>query len=159
MKKLVPYLPAIGDFVRQHETKVRFVIAGALNTALGIALFPILYLVLSPTGLHYLIILAFSGVVCIGFAFLTNKFLVFRTSGNYLKELSRFVAFHLGHFALSLIAVPAVVEFGGISPIVAQPFFVVAIVVSSYFWHRYVTFESDGRAKAYVLPRHRSYEP
>jgi putative flippase GtrA len=95
---------------------------------------------LAPLKIHYTIVLVISNVICVAFAYLTNKFLVFRTLGNYLREFSRFVAFHLSHLLLNLVAVPMLVELGGISPIVAQPAFAVVVVVTSYFWHRHITF-------------------
>jgi putative flippase GtrA len=140
MKQPYPRAPEIRGFVRLHETKIRFVIAGGINTALGLALFPALYLALAPLKIHYIFLLIVSNLICVVFAFLTNKFFVFRTSGNYVREFGRFVLFHLSHFALSLVAVPLLVEFVGISPIIAQPFFAAAVVISSYFWHRPVTF-------------------
>jgi putative flippase GtrA len=140
MKQLYPSVRKIRNFVRLHETKIRFVISGGINTALGLAMFPALYLALASLRIHYIYILIVSNFICVAFAFLTNKFFVFRTSGNYFMEFGRFVLFHLSHFALTLVAVPLLVEFAGISPIVAQPFFAAAVVISSYFWHRHVTF-------------------
>lgn len=128
------------DLVRKHETKVRFVLTGGINTALGIALFPLLFLSLAPFKIHYMYILVASMVICVVFAFLTNKFFVFRTSGNYVHEFGRFILFHISHFLLSLIAVPLLVEFARISPMVAQPFFALAIVITSFFWHQHITF-------------------
>ena len=135
-----PLWQEIRGFVRKHETKVRFVLTGGINTALGVALFPSLFVLLAPFHIHYMYILVASIAICVVFAFITNKFFVFRTSGNYLQEFGRFVLFHISHFALSLVAVPLLVEVAGISPMIAQPFFAVAIVITSYFWHRRVTF-------------------
>jgi FkbM family methyltransferase len=131
---------ALRDFAVMHETKIRFMITGGINTALGLALFPFLYIVLAPLKIHYLFILVFSSVACTVFAFLTNKFFVFRTRGNYFAELSRFVLFHLSHLVLNLLAVPLLVEAAGISPVVAQPAFAAIVILSSYFWHKHITF-------------------
>jgi putative flippase GtrA len=133
---------AIRNFARLHETKLRFLVVGGVNTALGLTLFPFLYLILGSLRIHYFILLIASGVICVLFSFLTNKLFVFRTHGNYLSELFRFVMFHLSQFALSLVAVPFLVEFAGISPVVAQPPFAVLVILTSYFWHRHVTFVS-----------------
>jgi putative flippase GtrA len=155
MKQPYPRSLAIRDFVRLHETKIRFVVAGGINTALGLALFPALYLLLAPLQIHYVFLLIVSNFICVAFAFLTNKFFVFRTSGNYFREFARFVLFHLSHFALNLVAVPLLVEFAGVSPIIAQPFFAAAIVISSYFWHRHFTFigkRHDEAKRIYPVP-------
>lgn len=125
-----------------HQTKLRFLFAGALNTVIGLAIYPILYILTTPLKLHYLLILTFSQLICVTFSFMTNKFLVFRTSGNYLKEFWKFLTFHLFYFLANLAALPTLVELVGINPMWAQTLFAVLIMVSSYFWHSRFTFIS-----------------
>lgn len=131
------------SITRRHETKVRFLMAGALNTAIGLAAYPALYFFTAPLNLHYLTILTISQVACIAFAFLTNKFLVFRTTGNYLRESGKFLTFHLSYFLLNLAALPALVELAGMKPVWAQTLFAVLVIVTSYFWHSRITFLSS----------------
>jgi len=132
------------SIIRRHETKVRFLLAGALNTAIGLAAYPTLYFFTEPLKFHYLSILTISQVACIAFSFLTNKFLVFRTSGNYLRESGKFMTFHLFYFLINLAALPALVEFAGMKPVWAQTLFAVLVIVTSYFWHSRVTFLFKG---------------
>jgi len=127
----------------RHQTKVRFLLAGAFNTALGLATFPALYFLAAPLKLHYLTILTISQALCVTVAFLTNKFLVFRTSGNYLQEYGKFITFHLSYFLVNLVALPVLVEFAGMNPVWAQTLFAVLVIVSSYFWHSRITFSSS----------------
>lgn len=126
--------------IRQHETKVRFLFAGALNTVFGLAAYPTLFLLLAPLKLHYMVVLAITQLICVAFSYLTNKFLVFRTVGNYLRESGKFVLFHLSYFLVNLIALPFLVEVVGMSPVWAQTLFAVAVIVTSYFWHNNITF-------------------
>ena len=133
--------------VGRHQTKVRFLLAGAFNTVIGLAVYPALYFLAAPLKLHYLTILAVSQVVCVTVAFLTSKFLVFRTSGNYLKESGKFLTFHLSYFLVNLAALPALVEFAGMNPVWAQTLFAVLVIVSSYFWHSRITFSSSKVAR------------
>ncbi|MBP0133173.1 MAG: GtrA family protein [Nitrosospira sp.] len=135
-------LEKVRSLADQHQTKIRFLIAGAFNTAIGLALFPALYFLAAPMKLHYLVILIMSQVLCISSAFLTSKFLVFRTSGNYLRETGKFLTFHLTYFLVNLAALPALVEFVGMNPVWAQTLFAVLIIVTSYFWHSRITFSS-----------------
>lgn len=130
-----------------HQTKVRFLLTGALNTAIGLAVYPVLYFLAAPLKLHYLTILVISQVVCVTVAFLTNKFLVFRTSGNYLRESGKFLTFHLSYFLVNLAALPALVEFAGMNPVWAQTLFAVLVIVTSYFWHSHITFSSTKVAR------------
>jgi len=129
--------------VRRNQTKVRFLLAGALNTAIGLAVYPGLFFLAAPLKLHYLTILAVSQLMCIAFAFLTNKFLVFRTAGNYLREFGKFLTFHLSYFLVNLAALPALVELAGMDPVWAQTLFAVLVIVTSYFWHSRITFSSS----------------
>jgi putative flippase GtrA len=130
------------SFANKHKTEVRFLLAGAVNTAVGLGVFPALYFLAAPFKIHYLIIFTISQVICISFAFLSNKFLVFRTQGNLLKESGKFLTFHLGLFSLNLAVLPALVEFVGMNPVWAQTLFAVLIIVTSYFWHSRITFSS-----------------
>ena len=136
-------LGKVRSLADQHQTKIRFLIAGAFNTTIGLALFPAIYFLAAPMKLHYLVILTISQVLCISFAFLTSKFLVFRTSGNYLRETGKFLTFHLTYFLVNLAALPALVEFLGMNPVLAQTLFAVLVIVTSYFWHSRITFSSS----------------
>ncbi|MBM4128289.1 MAG: GtrA family protein [Nitrospira sp.] len=127
----------------EHETKLRFVLAGAFNTTLGLAAYPALFFLLRPFDFHYLTVLAISQILCVTAAFLTNKFLVFRTSGNYLNEYGRFVTFHLSYFLVNLVALPFLVEIMHMNPVWAQTLFAALVIVSSYFWHSRITFRTD----------------
>lgn len=131
----------------RHQTKIRFLLAGALNTTIGLAVYPALYFLMAPLRLHYLAILTISQVVCISFAYLTNKFLVFRTSGNYLRESGKFITFHLSYFLVNLVALPGLVELAGMNPVWAQTLFAVLVIVTSYFWHSRITFSTTKVAR------------
>jgi putative flippase GtrA len=128
--------------IRLHETKVRFVLAGGLNTVFGLSVYPALYFLLAPLRLHYLIVLGIAQIVCVTLSFLTNKFLVFRTFGNYYRESLRFVLFHLAYFLVNLTVLPVLVEVVGIGPVWGQTLFAVMVIITSYFWHSNVTFAS-----------------
>jgi putative flippase GtrA len=128
--------------IRMHETKVRFLLAGALNTIFGLAAYPTLFFLLATLRLHYMAVLGIAQVISIAFSYLTNKFLVFRTAGNYLRESGKFVLFHLVYFLVNLVALPLLVEIFGMSPVWGQALFAVAVIITSYFWHSNITFAS-----------------
>ncbi len=127
--------------IKNNETKVRFLITGVLNSLFGLIMFPFFFYLLEDYKLHYLIILTISQFVCIIFAYLTNKFLVFKTKGNYIPEFLKFITFHISHFGINLIALPILVEFFGLQPVVAQVFFAIMVIISSYFWQSRITFK------------------
>ncbi len=133
-------LTHLKSILANDPIKLRFLMAGALNTVVGLAAYPILFWVLLPFKMHYLVILAITQVFCITFSFITNKLLVFKTAGNYLREYGKFIIFHLFYFGFNLIALPALVELAKLSPVWAQSFLAVFIIITSYFWHSRVTF-------------------
>jgi putative flippase GtrA len=129
------------SLARQHETKLRFLVAGGLNTVFGLAIYPFLMWQLAPWSKHYLLILTLAQILGVTFAFTTNKFLVFRTKGHYLREFGKFSTFHVIYFCVNLVVLPILVEFVHISPVWGQYIFNAGVIVTSYFWHSHVTFK------------------
>jgi putative flippase GtrA len=136
------WLARVKEYLLLHKVKVRFLLAGALNTAFGLGVFPLLYFTLANYRLHYIVILCFSQMICVLFAYITNKFLVFKTKGNYVAEFLKFITFHLSYFLVNLAALPILVEVLNINPVIAQLFFATMVIASSYFWHSRITFVS-----------------
>lgn len=128
------------ELARQSK-KIRFLIAGGVNTMVGLSVYPLLYLLLEPMGLSYLDVLIISQLICITFSFVSNKYFVFKTQGNLHAEYTKFFVFHAFYFLLNLICLPALVEVFEMNPIIAQTMFSVFIIVTSYFWHNLVTFK------------------
>lgn len=152
------------QFTRRHQTKIRFLLIGILNTVVGLSTYPALYYLMATpkfsdlilmatqkiyylnilaTIPYYLIILTISQIANVTFAFTTTKFLVFQTKGNYKKEIVKFLTFHFSYFPVNLVALPILVESFGVNPIIAQTSFAVMVVFSSYFWHSRITFSSN----------------
>jgi putative flippase GtrA len=132
----------IDQYFVGHDKKLRFLIAGAINTAVGLGVYPLLYWSLQPMGAGYLEVLIISQILCITFSFITNKYYVFKSKGNLKKEYFKFFAFHGFYFVLNLVCLPILVETMKINPIISQTLFSVAVIVTSYFWHNAVTFKS-----------------
>lgn len=124
---------------------VRFLIAGAANTAFGLTIYPLL--LWSVPALHgrYMIALLIAQVVSLCFAFATYKLGVFRTRGRLAREFTAFAGFYLFNYAANWAALPLLVEVGGLDPVVAQLGFTVVLIVGSWFWHNRVTFRGDRR--------------
>ena len=123
-----------------NRRPLRFLIAGAINTAFGLTLYPLLLWAFPTFRTHYMVALGIAQAVCLCFAFVTHKFGVFRTRGNVLREFSAFASFYLVNYSANWLALPLMVEAGGIHPVVAQLFFTVVLIFASWFWHSRVTF-------------------
>ena len=133
------------SWLRRHETKARFLVAGGMNTVFGLAIFPILMWTLGPLGVHYMAVLVICQIPSITFAYCTQKILVFRTKGNYLSEFRKFCLFYLYNFLINLAALPFLVEIVRVNPIVAQISYSLVVIVTSYFWHSRITFKTRER--------------
>lgn len=125
-----------------HKKEFRFLLAGMVNTCVGLATYPLLYLVLEPVGVGYIAVLVIAQVVCITFSFWTNKYFVFKSKGDLRSEYVKFFSFHGLYFLINLIALPALVELIQLNPMIAQTIFSIFIIVTSYFWHNAVTFKT-----------------
>ena len=71
-----------------QSEKFRYLATGAFNTAASYLEFAILYYCLTPL-LHYMVVLVINAVLNVTTSFLTNKFIVFKTRGNYIREYLR----------------------------------------------------------------------
>jgi putative flippase GtrA len=125
------------------DKRVRFLIVGGVNTLWGIAAYPLLYVVLNPLGVNYLVTLVLAYAVSIAFSFTTQKYLVFRTKGKHVRELSKFLGLQCVILVLNLIALPALVIATGWNPLIIQVILSIVIAVISYFFHNHVTFRSQ----------------
>lgn len=131
--------------LHRGERPVRYLLAGAANTAFGLAFFPALVWFSPWLARNYMVALVFSQVVCVVFAFSTYKIGVFRTRTNLLRELAYFSSFYYAVFGANLIALPLLVQGLGLHPIPAQLGFGMITLIGSYFWHKAVTFRSETR--------------
>lgn len=124
--------------------KLRFVMVGGLNTAVGLSLFPLLMWLLHPLRVSYMVPLVLSHPLGIAFSYATNKFLTFRTTKNYLAEFGKFSTFYLINFAVNLAVLPICVEWFHFPPIPSQIIFALLFMMMSYFWHSRITFRAQG---------------
>lgn len=123
---------------------LRFVLAGGVNTLLGLALYPALLLAYPLLRQHYVMALMIAQAVCLAFAFITYKLFVFRTQGMILRELTGFAPYYLVNYGVNIAVLPLIVNHGHIDPIIAQLIFSVVLMIGSYFWHKYISFRSRG---------------
>jgi putative flippase GtrA len=124
---------------------LRFLVAGAANTAFGLAIYPALLWSVPGLATHYLVALGVAQALSLCFAFATHKLGVFRTRGNLAREFGAFASFYLANYAANWAALPLLVEVARVPPVVAQLGFTAALIVGSWFWHSRVTFRETAR--------------
>lgn len=147
MKKFVKH------FYHQHALKLRFLLVGGCNTLLGIALYPVLYALLTPLRQHYTLLLLITQIICISNSYLTNKYFVFKTKGLNFWEYLRFTFYYNLVFLLNLIMLPVLVKTMHENPAKIQLVLNIFIAVGSYFWHTHLTFKQR-KAKAAIQSSH-----
>ena len=113
---------------------------GGINTIFGLSLYPVFFLLLKKYNVHYLATLIISWIMATAFSFITNRNIVFKSTGQILCEYVKFIQFHAVVLVINLIFLPYCVEMLKIQPVYAQLFFGFVVVVSSYFWYKKVTF-------------------
>lgn len=126
--------------VRAGRRPLRFLMAGAANTAFGLSIYPALLWSVPAFRTHYLVALGIAQAVSLCFAFTTYKLGVFRTRGNLVREFGTFSSFYLFNYAANWAALPMLVELVQLPPVLAQLCFTVALIAGSWFWHSRVTF-------------------
>ena len=123
------------------DDKVRFLIVGGINTAVGYAVFALVYgLVLSDVRLGYLVSLVVSYAVAISMAFVLYRRFVFRVTGHVVRDFVAFVGVYAVSISTNALILPLLVEVVGVHPLVAQAVAVVVTTLISYVGHREVSF-------------------
>lgn len=129
------------------DQRVRFLLVGAANTALGYGIFVVLYLVMGAL-LPYLAVLVLAYFTASFFAFLAQRWVVFRVTGFFFLDLVRYLAVGLGVLGLNALFLVAGVEWLALPVLGAQALATFIAVVLSYLGHRFISFARSGRGDA-----------
>eukprot|EP01037_Dinobryon_pediforme_P010333 gene10333-10399_t len=139
LEDLSPFLPRMMPLVPRRRP-LRFAAAGAINTAFGLSIYPLLLVTVPLFHRHYLLALLAAQAVSLCFAFATYKLGVFRSRGNVLREFGAFAGFYLTTYIANWIVLPLLVEGARVPPVPAQIAFTVLLIGLSWYWHHAITF-------------------
>ena len=131
---------SIQTWLTRHQDKLRYLVAGGVNTVFGLAFYPVLMLASDWLYRHYMVALLISQFVCTLFSFVNFKAFVFRTRGGAVREYLRFTAFYYAIYAVNWAVLPLAVEKLHWDRIAFQLCFSIATVVIGYFYNARVTF-------------------
>ena len=112
---------------------------GVVNSVFGFAVFAGLQLTIG-THVHYLVILLISHVVSVLEAYVLQRWLVFRVSGRWWRDLARFWSVYLVALAINLVALPLLVEIAHVSVLPAQAIVMLGVAMGTFVAHRSFTF-------------------
>lgn len=139
-----------GERARQP---LRFLVAGGFNTLFGIAdtlLIAKLFLHLNPAQpkLMGTVAMGVASMINIAFSFLSYKWFVFRTKGNYLQEYLRSLTIYLPSLALNTLAVAPLSALlrrwtgqERASVYEAMAIILTFTIIFSFFGHKHVSFK------------------
>lgn len=127
------------EIYKKHGQKIAYILAGVWNTLFGYLIFVVLYSLLHQT-FHYTVILVLSYIICITNAFLSYKFIVFKTKGNLLREYLRFYVVYGASFIVNIALMLIIVEFLKVRPIPAQSVILFFMTLVSYLGHKHYSF-------------------
>lgn len=118
---------------------VRFLLVGGFNTVFGYACFVGLQQTLGART-HYLVVLLIAHIISVLVAFVLYRMLVFQVTGRILGDLWRFWSIYLVALAINLVALPLLVELGGLPVVLAQALVLVGTVGLSFLAHGRFSF-------------------
>jgi putative flippase GtrA len=118
---------------------LRFALVGVVNSVFGFGVFAGLQLTIGRR-VHYLLILLISHVVSVLEAYVLQRWLVFRVSGRWWRDLARFWSVYLVALAINLVALPLLVEIAHVSVLPAQAIVMLGVAMGTFVAHRRFTF-------------------
>ena len=122
--------------------EMRFLMAGAYNTAFGYAVFVLLFFLLDPR-VPYLWIALLCFPISLTSAFIVHRTLVFSSKEPWLPSFFRFNVSQLAAFLFGMVGLYTLVHFGRVQPLVAQALVLAASVFISYALHRHFSFRDQ----------------
>src|SRR5882672_1404157 len=118
--------------------ELRFLLAGAYNTAFGYLAFAVLYYGLA-TRIGYLGVAALAQAVALTSAFIVHRRLVFRSTLGWQASFLRFNLSQLVMILCGMLGLYMLVHFANLNPLLAQAIVILASLVVAYILHRYFT--------------------
>ncbi|MBI5101263.1 MAG: GtrA family protein [Nitrospirae bacterium] len=130
------------SLLRAYNSRpLRFLVTGGWNTAFSYISTAVLYYFFSDK-FHYMVIVVFSSVINITQAYLTHKFIVFKTKGNYLKEYLRYYVVYAVPMGLGFLFFPVFIDIFKLNFYVTQAILTFITVIISWFGHKNVSFRT-----------------
>jgi putative flippase GtrA len=132
------------------DRRIRYLFVGGFNTACAYVVYSVIFHFLSLwLTCDPRVVADLASLLCnipnLTIAYFMNKFLVFRTRGNYLREYFRSYLVYAIPMTSNLIILPVIMTFtarwfGRFTGYAAQAIIIILTVIATYFGHKHVTF-------------------
>lgn len=126
------------------DQRVVFLAVGAVNTAVGLALFIAFHALFGND--RYLLTLLCSHVISVVIAFVLYRYLVFKVRGHLLRDAWRFETVYLSGLAVNAALLAVGVSWLHLNAVVVQVFVMVFTAIWSYVGHGRFSFHRKENA-------------
>lgn len=120
------------------DERIRFLIVGCINTAVGYSLFVVFIFI----GLHYLLAYILATIVGVFVSYILNKSFTFRKHKKSYAEAIRFVSVYAMSFLIGNVALYIMVDVLYFVPYLAGALNLIFTTIISWFGHKYFSFRS-----------------
>ena len=121
------------------DDKIRFLIIGALNAAISYVIFAAALFIIGET--YYQICVALQWGISSIFSYLNQKFFVFCTKGNYVKEYLKCCTTWLVSYLVNVIILEVLMKFVFKNAYIAQFISIFLVSVITYVLFKYFAFK------------------
>ena len=112
---------------------------GVVNSVFAFGVFAGLQLTIGGR-VHYLMVLVMAHVLGVLEAYVLQRWLVFRVSGRWWRDLARFWSVYLVALAVNLLSLPLLVEVAHVPVLPAQAIVMLGTALGTFVAHRSFTF-------------------
>jgi putative flippase GtrA len=123
----------------RYREQLQYLGVGLWNTVFGYCVWALLQYVLHDY-INYLLIVVLAYPISIANAYVCYRYIVFRSHGRVWREVPRFSTVYLLTMAANLLLLPLLLRILPFNIYVVQALFTMAVVVVSYFGHRFFSF-------------------
>jgi|ERR1035441_8976434 putative flippase GtrA len=138
----------------------RYLVVGLCNTVFGYSTYVLLTFLLTPyVPYPYVVAIVFAYFLNVTFSFLSYKWFIFKTGGNYLSEWIRCLTVYIGGVVLGTALLPAAVfgirrltPFNASAPYVAGALLMGINVIVGFLGHKNFSFSPSRDACTGIHP-------
>lgn len=120
-----------------------YTLFGVLTTIISIGTYK-LFLVL---GIHYIIATTLSATLAVVFAFLTNRFYVFESRGNFISEGVKFFSGRILIFLIETAILIIAVSWMKLDEFYSKVAVTLLVIIFNYMYSKFIVFKKGGQGE------------
>jgi len=120
-----------------------YTLFGVLTTIISISTYK-LFLVL---GIYYIIATTLSATLAVVFAFLTNRFIVFESKGNFISEGIKFFSGRIVIFLVETAILIIAVSWMRLDEFYSKVAVTLLVIIFNYMYSKFIVFKKGGQSE------------